>query len=194
MALSLRPYDRQHLEETLRLARTSPEFGSSPVGAVLVDAAGRVIARGRNRVHEAWDLTGHHIGNASFAHAEMDIYFQVGHLQDAAECTLYTSLEPCLMCGGAAGMVGLGRLLWACDDPWGGSGRLIAWDEHPAFRQVEVVAHPYPDLERAGAELFAPEAKRAYPPEGWRKWHERYPEIARFVDETGEKAPQETQG
>lgn len=187
---SLRPDDRVHLQEALRLARTSPEFGSSPVGAVLVDRNGQVIAHGRNRVGEAWDVAGKHVGDASFAHAEMDIYFQVGHIEDAGGCTLYTSLEPCLMCGGAAGMVGVGRLVWACDDPWGGSGRLIAWNEHPAFKEVEVVACPFEDLEREATELFAPEAKRAYPEEGWQKWRERYPEIVRRVDETGETAPQ----
>ncbi len=188
---SLRPHDRDHLQEALRLARTSPEFGSSPVGAVLADRDGRVIARGRNRVNEAWDLAGKHVGDASFAHAEMDIYFQVGHIEDAGGCTLYTSLEPCLMCGGAAGMVGLGRLVWACDDPWGGSGRLIAWNEHPAFREIEIVACPYGDLEREAAALFAPEAKRAYPEEGWRKWQGRYPEVAERVDAERLKAPQE---
>ncbi|AFZ66772.1 nucleoside deaminase [Deinococcus peraridilitoris] len=191
MTPSLRPFDRQHLQEALRLARESPRLGSSPVGAVLVDAVGEVRARGRNRVNEAWDLGGRHLGDASFAHAEMDIYFQLGRIPDAQDCTLYTSLEPCLMCGGAAGMVGIGRILWACDDPWGGSGRLIAWNEHQAFRHTEVIACPFADLEQEGARLFAPEARRAYPEEGWQKWHERYPEIARWVDEADVPAPQE---
>lgn len=187
----LRPYDREHLQETLRLARESPQHGSSPVGAVLADASGNIVARGRNRVKEAWDVGGKHVGDASFAHAEMDIYFQVGRLENPSEYTLYTSLEPCLMCGGAAGMSGIGRIVWACDDAWGGSGRLIAWNEHPAFKEIEVIACPFDDLEREGAKLFAPEAKRAYPEEGWRKWHERYPEIAEKVDREGQKPLQE---
>lgn len=178
----LRSYDYQFLQQALELARESPRHGSSPVGAVLVDAEGNIVARGRNRVKEPWDVTGRHIGNASFAHAEMDLFFQVGRLENAEEYTLYTSLEPCLMCGGASGMVGVGRILWACDDPWGGSGRLIRWNEHPAFEKIEVLACPFEDLEREAVALFAPEAKRAYPEEGWAAWHERYPAAAEFVD------------
>lgn len=188
---TLRPYDLDHLRETLRLARLSPDLGSSPVGAVLADAQGRIVARGRNRVHEDWDLQGRHVGDATFAHAEMDLYFQLGRIEDAEHCTLYTSLEPCLMCGGAAGMVGIGRILWACDDPWGGSGRLIKWNQHPAFKAIEVLPCPDEAIEREAAELFAPEAKRAYPDEGWRAWHARYPDIARAVDVEHRKAPQE---
>lgn len=179
---TLRPYDYQYLKDALDLARESPTHGSSPVGAVLVDGHGQVVARGRNRVKEAWDVEGRHVGDASFAHAEMDIYFQLGRIENAEECTLYTSLEPCLMCGGASGMVGVGRILWACDDPWGGSGRLIKWNEHPAFEKIEVIACPFEDLEREGVELFAPEARRAYPEEGWAAWHERYPQAAEYVD------------
>jgi len=191
MTFPLRSYDRAHLQEALRLARLSPQRGSSPVGAVLADADGNVLARGRNRVREAWDPDGKHIGNASFAHAEMDVYFQLGRLENAADYTLYTSLEPCLMCGGAAGMVGIGRIVWACDDAWGGSGRLIAWNEHPAFRTVHVLPCPFSDIEREAAELFAPEAKRAYPDEGWRAWHARYPDVCERVDREHLRAPQE---
>ncbi|MBB6098370.1 tRNA(adenine34) deaminase [Deinobacterium chartae] len=180
----LRSYDRRLLEETLTLARRSAEIGSAPVGAVLADSDGTVLARGRNRVAEPWDLRERRIGDASFAHAEMDLYFQLGRLDSerVRGYTLYTSLEPCLMCGGATGMIGVGRIVWATDDPWGGSGRLIRWNEHPAFVQVEVLPCPYEDLEREGARLFAPEAKRAYPEVGWALWRERYPEFAAAVD------------
>ena len=164
---------RPHLEEALRLAREAQEAGSAPVGAVLVDAAGQVLARGRNRVGEA--QTPEHIGAASVAHAEMDLFFQVGKVRNAAELTLYTSLEPCLMCGGASALLGVGRVVWATSDPWGGSGRLIAWSDHPAMQETDVVRCPLPDLEREGALLFAPEAKRAFPEEGWALWRERYP-------------------
>ena len=44
--------DRRFLEHALRLAREAQEAGSSPVGAVLVDAAGKVLAEGQNRTGE----------------------------------------------------------------------------------------------------------------------------------------------
>lgn len=171
---------RPHLQEALRLAREAQAAGSAPVGAVLVGAGGEVLARGRNRVGEP--QTAAHVGDASVAHAEMDVFFGVGKLQDPETLTLYTSLEPCLMCGGASALLGVGRVVWATDDPWGGSGRLIAWSNHPAMQETDVVPCPLPDLERAGARLFAPEAKRAFPEEGWLLWRRRYPDETAAVE------------
>ncbi|GAA4006004.1 hypothetical protein GCM10022631_16680 [Deinococcus rubellus] len=171
---------RRYLQEALKLAREAQEAGSSPVGAVLVDADGEIVFRGRNRVGEA--QTAEHVGDASVSHAEMDVFFQAGKLKDPESLTLYTSLEPCLMCGGASSLLQLGRLVWATGDAWGGSGRLIAWADHPAMRETEVVACPEPDLEHEGAALFAPEAKKAFPDEGWKLWQERYPVETAGID------------
>ena len=135
--------------------------------------------RGRNRVNEAQSAG--HVGDASVSHAEMDVFFQAGKLEDPGSLTLYTSLEPCLMCGGAAALLEVGRLVWATDDAWGGSGRLIAWSEHPAMQATEVIACPDAELERQGAALFAPEAQRAFPDEGWARWQKRYPDETQGV-------------
>jgi tRNA(adenine34) deaminase len=160
----------------LRLAHLSIEKGSSPVGAIMVDAHGEIIGRGRNRTGEPFDEDDQRPGNASLAHAEMDLYYQLARLNDPETLTLYTSLEPCLMCGGASALLGVGRIVWATDDAWGGSGRLIRWDDHPAMRKTEVQPHPFADLEAEGARLFAPEARKAFPEEGWKLWQQRYPE------------------
>ena len=171
-----------YLRAALDLAQEGQAAGSSPVGAVLVNHEGQIIARGRNRVGEA--QTPEHVGNASVAHAEMDLYFQVGKLEDPHTLTLYTSLEPCLMCGGASALLGVGRIVWATDDPWGGSGRLIRWTDHPAMQDTQVVPTPEAHLEREGALLFAPEAKRAFPEEGWQLWRTRYPRETAPADQT----------
>ncbi|MBZ9713049.1 nucleoside deaminase [Deinococcus multiflagellatus] len=163
-----------YLKEALALARQGQAAGSAPVGALLVSAQGEVLARGHNRVGQA--QTADHVGGASVAHAEMDVFFQVGKLEDPETLTLYSSLEPCLMCGGASALLGVGRVVWATADPWGGSGRLLRWEDHPAMQQTQVVPTPDPALEREGALLFAPEAKRAFPEEGWALWQARYPE------------------
>lgn len=174
-----RPEDRAFLERTLELARESIEMGSSPIGCVIVDKNGQIIAEGRNRAHEPWPDRPHEIADSSFAHAEMVAFYRLGRIEHPEECTLYSSLEPCLMCGGAIGMVQLARVVWACDDPWGGSGRLIKWDAHPAYEQTKVSSSPFEDLEQEAAKLFAPEAKKAYPDEGWEAWQKRYPEATR---------------
>ena len=167
--------DRAMLERALELARISLDHGSGPVGCVIVDERGEVIAEGRNRAHEPWPLESREIAGSSLAHAELSALFHLQDLEDAPGWTLYSSLEPCLMCSGALALLGLGRVVWACDDPWNGAGRGAPWGSQPAFAQLGVVAHPYPDLEAAAAELFAPEALSSYPPEGWARWRARYP-------------------
>ena len=174
--------DRAMLERALELARYSVSRGSSPIGCVIVDGTGTIISEGRNKSGEPWPKTAQRIGNSGFAHAEMDAFYRVARLENPEECTVYSSLEPCLMCGGAMGMVRIGRAVWACDDPWGGSGRLIAWNKHPAFVEMKVVASPFADLEREAATLFAPEAQRVYPEKGWQAWQQRYPEICAIFE------------
>ena len=92
-----------------------------PVGAVVLDAAGNVIGRGRNRREADHDPT---------AHAE------VVALREAARsrgewrltgCTMLVTLEPCTMCAGAIGLARLDRLVFgAYDDKAGAVGSL--WD------------------------------------------------------------------
>lgn len=186
--------DRRFLERTLALAQEGLTAGSSPIGCVIVDAEGQVVSEGRNHSGEPWPSLPHRVADSSFAHAEMDAFFRLEnvHMGDAAGWTLYSSLEPCLMCGGAVGMVGMGRVVWACDDPWGGSGRLIAWNEHPAYEKIEVGACPFPDLETESAELFAVEAMRVYPPEGWERWKGRYPEVCARVETFLAEVPEQS--
>lgn len=169
-------FDRRMLLRALELAREGQRLGSSPVGALLVGPDNQIIAEGYNRVTLPWEPGSRRVGGASVAHAEMDVLFQVGELENPEECTFYTSLEPCIMCGGAVGMLEIGRVVWACDDPWGGSGRLIRWNQHPAYKKIAVEPHPFPDLEAEAARLFAPEAREAYPAEGLEMWSERYPQ------------------
>ncbi len=173
------------LERTLELARLSVKKGSSPIGCVITDRDGNIVSEGRNRSSESWSRKPLEIAGSGLAHAEMVAFYRMGRsgLEHPEELTLYSSLEPCLMCGGAIGMLGLKRVVWACDDPWGGAGRLIAWNQHPAFEKIHVGTPPNPELEIQAARLFAPEAKRVYPAKGWKMWQARYPEICAEIPE-----------
>ena len=84
-----------YMSLALALAQEAAENGEVPVGAVVVDAAGHVIGRGRNRREETGDAT---------AHAELEA------IREACQaigdwrlegCALYVTLEPCPMCAGA---------------------------------------------------------------------------------------------
>ena len=95
--------------------------GSLPIGAVVADADGNVLSRGRNRIHErsgdgGW-LFGHRL-----AHAEVNALVTLDYDRcDPAECVLYTTTEPCPLCVGAARMADVGELRYAAREPWAGS-------------------------------------------------------------------------
>jgi tRNA(adenine34) deaminase len=94
--------------------RLAGERGEVPVGAVLVDLEGRVLARDGNRTIELHDPS---------AHAEMMVLRAAG--QKGANyrltgTTLYVTLEPCVMCAGAMVHARIGRLVYGATDPKAG--------------------------------------------------------------------------
>ena len=81
-----------------------------PIGAVVV-ANDRVIARGHNQVEQLQDAT---------AHAEMLALTSATSSLGGKylpECTLYVTVEPCVMCAGAIAWSQVGRVVWGADDP-----------------------------------------------------------------------------
>ncbi len=105
---------RSQMDRALALAQAAAARGEVPVGAVIADATGRVVAQAGNRMVETRDPT---------AHAEM--------LAIRAACaatgqmrltglTLWVTLEPCAMCAGAIAAARLDRLVYAASDPKSG--------------------------------------------------------------------------
>lgn len=109
------------MRSALEEARAAQETGDVPVGAVVVDADGKILGRGRNRREADQDPT---------AHAE------VLALREAAVrrgswrldgCTLVVTLEPCTMCAGASVLSRVDRVVFgAWDEKAGAVGSL--WD------------------------------------------------------------------
>lgn len=99
--------------------------GSLPIGAVITDEAGAVVARGRNRLHEDTTKAGF-ISGHRLAHAEVNalLDFDDGRY-DPQGCTLYTTTEPCPLCVGAVRMMGMGALVYASRDPWAGCAAMF---------------------------------------------------------------------
>ena len=102
------------IEIALEEARAAAARGEVPVGAVVTDGEGRVLARAGNRVEERADAS---------AHAE------ILALREAAaargdprlpDCTLTVTLEPCPMCAQAASFFRVRRVVFGAYDPKGG--------------------------------------------------------------------------
>ena len=92
-----------------------------PVGAVILDQAGTILARARNRREADRDPT---------AHAEMVAIRQVASVLGSwrlTGLTLVVTLEPCTMCAGAVTLARLGRLVYGAEDPKAGAVGSL-WD------------------------------------------------------------------
>src|SRR5918997_1451467 len=102
------------METALEEARAAAAGGEVPVGAVVTDAAGRVLARAGNRGEEWRDAS---------AHAEMLALRAASAARGDPRlpgCTLTVTLEPCPMCAQAASFFRVRRVVFGAYDPKGG--------------------------------------------------------------------------
>ena len=136
-------------------ATTAGAAGEVPVGAVLVDGEGDIIAAAGNRVEEDKDPT---------AHAEM-LVLRLGAQKLGATgpgtkrllgCDLYVTLEPCPMCAAAIGLARIRRLYFAAYDPKGGGV------EHGPRIFHQPTCHHRPEVYGGIAELDAAELLRRF--------------------------------
>jgi tRNA(Arg) A34 adenosine deaminase TadA len=107
--------DLAWMEHALEEARLARDHGDVPVGALIIDAAGRELARAHNRREADADPTAHAEILALRAAAR-----QRGHWR-LDDCTLFVTLEPCAMCAGAMVNARLGRLVFGASDPKAGA-------------------------------------------------------------------------
>ncbi len=98
-----------------------PARAEVPVGAVVLDASGRLIARAHNRRETDLDPT---------AHAEIVAIRAAGRMLGSWRlegCTLVVTLEPCTMCAGAISAARMDRLVYGAADPRAGAAGSL-WD------------------------------------------------------------------
>lgn len=109
------------MQEALALAASATDSDDVPVGALVVDADGVVIGRGRNTREADGDPTGHAeivaIREAALTRGEWRL----------EGCTLVVTLEPCTMCAGAIVAARLQRLVFGTFDPKAGAVGSL-WD------------------------------------------------------------------
>lgn len=109
------------MRAALAEAAAAVATGDVPVGAVILDEAGTIIARGRNRREAAGDPTAHAELEAIRAAARVTGGWHLDGL------TLVVTLEPCTMCAGAVTLARLGGLVFGAADPRAGAVGSI-WD------------------------------------------------------------------
>ena len=116
--------DEYYMQQALREAQAAFDEDEIPVGAVIV-SGDRIIARAHNNTERLHDVT---------AHAEMLACTAATNFLDAkylTDCTLFVTLEPGVMCAGAAGWTQIGRIVYGASDPKRGFERLGRAMLHP---------------------------------------------------------------
>ncbi len=101
--------DQYFMQQALKEAERALEAGEVPVGAVIV-CQNRIIARAHNQTEQLTDVT---------AHAEiLAITAASGYLSSKylPDCTLFVTLEPCVMCAGALAWSQIGRVVFGASD------------------------------------------------------------------------------
>lgn len=119
--------DIYYMQQALKEARYAFDEGEIPIGAVVV-CNDSIIARTHNLTERLKDVT---------AHAEMmAITSAANHLggKYLTECTLYVTLEPCVMCAGALSWAQIGRIVFG------------AADEKRGFSRIGGILHPKTDV------------------------------------------------
>lgn len=139
------------MRKALEEAKLAEEEGEIPVGAVVV-CKDRVIARPHNQTERLNDVT---------AHAEMLAITSATSMLGGKylnDCTLYVTMEPCVMCGGALAWAQLGELVYGAADPHRGYARLTPSVLHPKTKvSGGVLAEECGDLVK---EFFARKRER----------------------------------
>ncbi len=116
--------DNYYMAEALKLAELAFEQGEVPVGAVVV-CRGQIIAKGYNQTQKLQDVT---------AHAEMIALTAASQKLGAKylkDCSLYVTLEPCVMCGGAIFWSQVNRIVIGASDEKRGFSTISERIIHP---------------------------------------------------------------
>jgi len=124
--------DTYFMRQALIEAKKAAEEGEIPIGAVIV-CRNSIIARTHNLTETLHDVTAHAEMQAITAAAET---LGGKYLQD---CTLYVTLEPCVMCAGALGWSQISKIVYGADEPRRGFRKLAPNAIHPKTQIVSGV-------------------------------------------------------
>lgn len=121
--------DEHYMQQALHEAEAAFEEGEVPIGAVVV-VRNRIIGRGHNQTERLQDAT---------AHAEMLAITAASDFLGSKfldECTLYVTVEPCVMCAGALSWVRIKKVVYGATEPKSGYHRFGDEMLHPKTKVV----------------------------------------------------------
>ncbi len=130
--MELQSSDERFMRLALQEAEKALAQNEVPIGAVIVHQ-GRIIGRGHNLTERLNDVT---------AHAEMQAFTAAANFiggKYLQGCTLYVTIEPCVMCAGAAYWTQISRIVYGARDPKRGFNSVSANLLHPRTQTVEGV-------------------------------------------------------
>ena len=118
-------------DEVFNLMWAAYRAGTIPVGAVVTDESGAIVARGRNRIFN--EPAGRELGASRLGHAEINALLALSSERTYEDWTLWSALEPCHLCLAAAHSVRIGTVRFAGRDRYGGAtGKLAPSADHLA--------------------------------------------------------------
>ncbi|MBQ3639502.1 MAG: nucleoside deaminase [Clostridia bacterium] len=127
--------DVQFMQKALEQAKFAEKYGEIPIGAVIADADGNVLAEAYNRTET---------DRSAVAHAELLAIAEACRKKESrrlTDCTLFVTLEPCSMCAGAIASARIGRVVFGAKDPRAGAyGSLIDLSALPLESRPEVTS------------------------------------------------------
>ena len=122
--------------------------GSYAIGACIADEHGTVLARGRNRLGEARQVSGTALGGFiaghDLGHAEINalLDLRVKRHPECYDWTVYTTVEPCPQCAGAVAMSSIRGLSYAAPDPWAGAADILTDHRYVSRKRMRVGRAP----------------------------------------------------
>jgi tRNA(Arg) A34 adenosine deaminase TadA len=132
----------------MSLAWQAYRAGSLPVGAVVLDESGTPVGHGRSTRHDAIAVPGQ-LANTRIAHAEVNALAQLPCQGSFQRHVLYTNVEPCCLCMGAALQTGVGALHYGWRDHYGGAATSMVVRNPQLSRRSFTVVGPTDDVVEA---------------------------------------------
>jgi tRNA(adenine34) deaminase len=121
--------DHQFFQHAIRLALEAEREGNLPIGSVIT-LDGEMISEGKNAIWVPEYNPNRHAEIEALRNVPKDLW------PSSRKMTLYTTLEPCLMCTGAILLHHIGRVMYGSSDDFGGAS--VVFGHMPTYFEVEV--------------------------------------------------------